>query len=147
MVNTAQTPRAISVISAISPPIDTIGTIGIGSGIVRLQSMPAPGFGGFTIWPRLVADAVWLYESGRAQKAVDAGWTEQELFGWSETTWHSMTVWLNGSRSLVVGETFDGPVHTKWACKRSGGERLFFIRNMAAKPPDDVVMLRDLPKK
>ena len=144
MVNTAQTPRANSANSVNRGANGTNDANGIGAGILRLQSMPASNFAGFAVWPRLVADAVWLLESGRAQRALDAGWTVQELFGWSETTWRSMTVWLNGSRSLVVGESFDGPVHTKWACKRNGGERLFFIRNMAAKPPDDVVMLWDL---
>ena len=147
MANTAQTPRANSANSVNSVNRGANGTNdtnGIGALFLRLESMPAPNFAGFTIWPRLVADAVWLFESGRAQKAMDAGWTLQELFGWSDTTWTSMTFWLNGSRSLVVGESFDGPVHTKWACRRSGGERLFFIRNMAAKSPDDVVMLWDL---
>ena len=146
MENTAKTPRANSANSVNRGATGTNDTNGIGTFVLRLQSMPARNFGGFTIWPRLVADALWLYESGRAQRALEAGWTLQELFGWSESTWQSMAVWLNGSRSLVVGESFDGPVHTKWACKRSGGERLFFIRNMAAKPPDDVVMLWDLAK-
>ena len=144
MVNTAQTPRANSANSVNRESNGTNDTNGIGASITRMQSKPAPSFDGFAVWPRLVADAVWLFESGRAQKAMDAGWTMQELFGWSETTWRSMTVWLNGSRSLVVGESYDGPVHTKWACKRSGGKRLFFIRNMAAKPLDEVVMLWDL---
>ena len=144
MGSTAQTPRANSANSVNRVANGTDDTNDIGALVLRLQSMPAPSFSGFSVWPRLVADAVWLFESGRAQKAMDAGWTLQELFGWSETTWRSMTVWLIGSRSLVVGESFDGPVHTKWACKRSSGERLFFIRNMAAKPPDDVVMLWDL---
>ncbi|HNW19497.1 MAG TPA: hypothetical protein PKK17_13385 [Sphingorhabdus lacus] len=103
--------------------------------------MPAPSFAGFTIWPRLVADAVWLHESGRAAQAMSSGWTVQELFGWSASTWQSLAYWLNGAPVLVVGEAFDGPVHTKWACKRRHGDKLYFIRNAAAELPDDVALL------
>ena len=131
----------------VAVPLAALATLAapdLAAQIMQLRLMPCPRFMRRDEWPRHVNDAVWLHESGRAQMALEAGWILQELFGWSETTWRSMAGWLNGSRSLVVGESFDGPVHTKWACKRSGGERLFFIRNMAAKPPDDVVMLWDL---
>lgn len=144
MPERAKTPRAISANSANRWANDTNGANDIGAGILALKAMLAPNFAGFTIWPRLVSDAVWLHESGRAQKAMEAGWSVPELFGWSQTTWRSITFWLNGSRSLVAGETFDGPLHTKWACKRSGENRLFFIRNMSATLPDDIVMLWDL---
>ena len=144
MANAAQAPRANSAISANRGANGTIGTNGIEDAVLRLQSMPAPNFPGFTIWPRLVADAVWLHEGGRAADAVAAGWTVPELFGWSATTWQSLTLWLNGARSLVVGEAFDGPVHTKWACKRRYGHRQFFIRNAGAELPDDVVLLWEL---
>ena len=140
MANVAQAPRANS---AIRGPNGTSDTNGIGPAILRLQSMPAPSFAGFTIWPRLVADAVWIHESGRAVEAMAAGWAVPELFGWSATTWQSLTVWLAGARSLVVGEAFDGPVHSKWACKRRHGARAFFIRNASAELADDVVMLWD----
>ena len=100
MVNTAQTPRANSANSVNRGAIGTNDTNGIGAGIVWVQSMPAPSFAVFTAWPRLVADAVWLYESSRAQRALDAGWTGQELFGWSATTWRSIAVWLNSSSGL-----------------------------------------------
>ena len=138
MANVAQAPRAISAISANSGPN---GTNDIGPAILRLQSMPAPNFAGFTIWPGIVADAVWLHESGRAAEALAACWTTPELFGWSLTSWQSLTVWLNGSRSLVVGEAFDGPVHTKWVCKRHRGARFYFIRNVGAELPADVALL------
>lgn len=144
MENAAKAPRAISAVSANRGANGTTDTNGIEAGILRLRSMPAPNFAGFTIWPRLVADAMWLHESGRAADAIVSGWTVSELFGWSATTWQSMTVWLAGARSLVVGEAFDGPVHTKWACRRHRGDRLFFIRNITAEMPEDVVMLWDL---
>lgn len=137
-------PRAISANIANRGSNGTNDTSDIGSCILRLQSMPAPNFPGFTIWPRLAADAVWLHESGCAVRAMEAGWSVPELFGWSATTWRSIAFWLNGARSLVVGESFDGPVHTKWACKRRHGERRFFIRNTTAELPDDVVLLWDL---
>ena len=144
MGSAAKIPRANSANSANSAnrgANDTNGTNDIGSCILRLQQMPAPSFAGFTIWPRLVADAVWLHESGRAAQAMSSGWTVQELFGWSASTWQSLAYWLNGARVLVVGEAFDGPVHTKWACKRRYGDRLYFIRNTAAELPDDVALL------
>lgn len=144
MANAAQAPRAISVISANRGSNGTNGTNDIGSAVLRLQAMPAPNFSGFSIWPRLVADAVWLHESGRAADAMAAGWSVPELFGWSATTWQSLTLWLNGSRSLVVGEAFDGPVHTRWACKRRHGARSFFIRNTSADLPGDVALLWDI---
>lgn len=144
MANVAQAPRANSAISASRGANGTNDTNGIGAAILRLQSMPAPNFAGFAIWPSLVADAVWLHESGRAAEAVAAGWSVPELFGWSATTWQSLTLWLNSARSLVVGEAFDGPVHTRWACKRRYGERRFFIRNAAAELPEDVVLLWEL---
>lgn len=144
MANAAQTPRANSAISVNRGANGTNGTNDIGLGILRLQSMPAPNFSGFSIWPRLVADAVWLHESGRAAEAMAAGWSVPEVFGWSATTWQSLTFWLNNARSLVLGEAFDGPVHTRWACKRRYGERRFLIRNAAAELPDDVVLLWDL---
>ena len=141
MANVAQAPRANSAISANRGSTGTNDTNGIGLAILRLQSMPAPNFSGLAIWPRLVADAVWLHESGRAAEAMAAGWSVPELFGWSATTWQSLTLWLNSARSLVVGEAFDGPVHTRWACKRRHGDRRFFIRNAAAESPDDIVLL------
>ena len=144
MGSAARDPHAISANSVDRGANDTNGTNGIGPAILRLQSMPAPNFAGFAIWPRLVADASWLHESGRAGEAIAAGWTTPELFGWSATTWQSLTVWLNGARSLVVGEAFDGPVHTKWACKRHRGARSYFIRNVGAELPGDVTMLWDL---
>ena len=144
MGSAARDPHAISANSVDRGANDTNGTNGIGPAILRLQSMPAPNFAGFTVWPRLVADASWLQESGRAAEALAACWTAPELFGWSATTWQSLTVWLNGARSLVVGEAFDGPVHTKWACKRHRGARSYFIRNVSAEPPCDVTMLWDL---
>lgn len=144
MANAAQAPRANSAISANRGANGTNDTNGIEAGILRLQVMSAPNFSGFSIWPRLVADAAWLHESGRAAEAMATGWTVPELFGWSATAWQSLTFWLNGARSLVVGEAFDGPVHTRWACKRRHGERRFFIRNAGAESPDDVVLLWDL---
>jgi len=81
MTSVARYPSANSVNSDERDANGTKDTNGIGSHILRLQSMPAPNFSGFTIWPRLVADAVWLYESGRAQRALDAGGTMYELFG------------------------------------------------------------------
>lgn len=122
----------------------TLAGFDIEQGISKLAAMPCPHSSLLARWPSIVADAVWLLETGKAAQAIAAGWTVIELFGWSGSSWRSMATWLNGVRSLVVGESFDGPVHTKWACKRNGDERLFFIRNMAAKPPDDVVMLWDL---
>lgn len=144
MGSVAQIPRANSANSANRGANGTNDTNGIGSCVLRLQAMPAPNFSGFSIWPRLVADAVWLHESGRAAEAMAAGWSVPELFGWSATTWQSLAFWLNGARSLVVGEAFDGPVHTRWACKRRHGERRFFIRNAGAELPDDVVLLWDI---
>lgn len=144
MTNAAQALRANSAISVNRGANGTNDTNGIGFGILHLQSMPAPNFSGFSIWPRLVADAAWLHESGRAAEAMAAGWTVPELFGWPATTWQSLTVWLNGARSLVVGEAFDGPVHTKWACKRRHGARSYFIRNVGAELPGDVTMLWEI---
>lgn len=144
MGSVAQRPHVISANSVSRASNGTNDTNDIGAGILRLQNMPAPKFAGFTIWPRLLADAVWLHESGRASQALAAGWTVPELFGWSASTWQSLTFWLNGARVLTVGEAFDGPVHTKWACKRRHGDRLYFIRNAAAELPDDVTLLWDL---
>ena len=144
MANVAQAPRANSAISVNRGANGTIDTNDIGSAVLRLQTMPAPNFAGFAIWPRLVSDAAWIHESGRAVEAMAAGWAVPELFGWSATTWQSLTVWLAGARSLVVGEAFDGPVHSKWACKRRHGARAFFIRNVGAELPADVTMLWEL---
>ena len=112
--------------------------------ISKLSAMPCQVPAMMALWPALVDDAVWLHESGKAAEAFDAGWSEIELFGWSASSWQSLTVWLNGARSLVVGKAFDGPVHTRWACKRRFGERRLFIRNAAAELPDDMVLLWDL---
>lgn len=144
MRSAARDPNANSANSVDRGAIGTNDTNGIGPAILRLQSMPAPNFSGFSIWPRLVADAVWLHESGRAAEAMAAGWSVPELFGWSATTWQSLTVWLGGTRALVVGEAFDGPVHTKWACKRRHGARSFFIRNVGAELPADITILWDI---
>lgn len=115
-------------------------------GISKLAAMPSPHPLLLADWPRIVADAVWLQETGKAKQAIAAGWSVPEVFGWSGTSWRSIATWLNGSRVLVVGGSYDGPLHTKWACKRNGEKRLFFIRNMGAKPPDDILMLWDLAK-
>ena len=124
----------------------TLAPLGIAEGAARLATMPMPSNADRNRWPKVVQDARWLADSGSAQSALTSGWSILEIFGASKETpgWLSLALWLDGARSLVAGETFAGPVHAKWACKRSGGERLFFIRNMAAKPPDDVVMLWDL---
>ena len=124
----------------------TLAPLGIAEGTARLATMPMPSNADRNRWPKVVQDARWLADSGTAKSAIAAGWTMLEIFGVSKDTpgWPSLALWLDGARSLVVGETFDGPVPTKWACKRNGSERLFFIRNMAVEPPDHVVMLWDL---
>ena len=124
----------------------TLAPCDIAEGAARLATMPMPSNADRARWPKVAQDTRWLVDSGTAKSAIAAGWTMLEIFGVSKETpgWLSVALWLDGARSLVVGESFDGPVHTKWACRRNGGARLFFIRNMAAKPPDDVVMLWDL---
>ena len=56
MVNAAQAPRANSANSVKRGANGTNDTNGIGSAVLRLQTMPAPNFSGFSIWPRLVGE-------------------------------------------------------------------------------------------
>lgn len=43
----------------------------------------------------------------------------------------------------MVGESFDGPVHSESACKRNDGERLLYIQNMEAKAAKPLIKKPD----
>ena len=95
-------------------------------------------------WPKIIYDARWLLESGKAAEAIASGWSVMELFGWSASSWQSICVWLRGCRSLMFGQAVDGMVHTKWACARNCKGRRWLIRNVNAQPPNDGKILWDL---
>ena len=122
----------------------TLAERSLADSVAKLPAMPCPIPSMMPRWPSVVSDAVWLQESGKAGQAIDAGWSVMELFGWSASSWVSLAIWLKGNRSLLVGQAVRGALCTKWACKRVGNERRWFIRNQSAQGPDDAVLLWDV---
>ena len=122
----------------------TLAERSLADSVAKLSAIPCPIPSMMPRWPTVVSDAVWLQESGKAGQAIDAVWSVMELFGWSASSWVSMATWLQCSRSLLVGPAVEGALHTKWACKRVGAQRRWFISNQSAQPPDDGVLLWDV---
>jgi hypothetical protein len=72
-------------------------------GLHRLPRLPAPRLAAPEVWPRIVADALWLQSEGWADKALALGWEPMHLWG-AHLHEPGLAVWLSGRRIVLLGE-------------------------------------------
>jgi hypothetical protein len=73
-------------------------------GLARLTEMPAPKLECPERWPGVVADALWLANSGHAKSALALGWSELEVFGWAPAIWPKIDMDYHGLATHVEGK-------------------------------------------